>query len=165
MSSARSNYETNTGHRFISKQDQVFKVHVHAPDDKVVHRSIGCTKIGDKEGLKKAIQIRNEIGKELWGKYWKRILAEPAIFTKLPHSLEPRLINKKNGPYYAVIWNVYSEDEEGNEVRKLKSKLFNINKLGKLSAYVQAKQYMHEIHKENIGILKLMGRFNVIEYK
>ncbi|MBF4371388.1 Fe3+-citrate ABC transporter substrate-binding protein, partial [Vibrio anguillarum] len=31
----QSNYETNTGHRFISESDNCFKLHIHCPDDTV----------------------------------------------------------------------------------------------------------------------------------
>ncbi|MCV5979335.1 hypothetical protein OFO29_44000, partial [Escherichia coli] len=75
-----------------------FKIHIHTPEDKILHRSVGYIRIGEKKGLKKAIRLRNEIGIKLWGKkLWKRVLNEPELFTRLPHSLEPKLI-EKNAP-------------------------------------------------------------------
>lgn len=62
----KSNLETNTGHRFISKAKTAYKIHIHTPDDKVLHRSVGYIRIGERKGLKKAIKLRNELGREMW---------------------------------------------------------------------------------------------------
>ena len=56
---SKSNLITNTGHRFISKGKTAFKIHIHTPDDTVLHRSVGFVRIGEKKGLKKAIKLRN----------------------------------------------------------------------------------------------------------
>ncbi|MBO0236589.1 Fe3+-citrate ABC transporter substrate-binding protein, partial [Vibrio parahaemolyticus] len=37
----KSNFETNTGLRFISKAETAFKIHIHTPEDKILHRSVG----------------------------------------------------------------------------------------------------------------------------
>lgn len=86
----KSNLTSNTGHRFISKGKTAYKIHIHAPDDKVVHRSVGFIRIGEKKALEKAIQLRNELGKEMWGKFWNRLLKEPYLMTRLPHDSNPK---------------------------------------------------------------------------
>lgn len=166
----RSNYETNTGHRFISKAKTAFKIHIHCPDDTVLHRSVGYIRIGEKAGLKKAIKLRNELGKELWKKHWKRVLNEPDWFTRLPHSLEPKIIYKPRPskanpthkePYYIAKW--YGKAEDGK--RKVYSKLAPINKLGKLAAYQVAKQALMDAYKDDINIIRYMERMTIVSLK
>ena len=115
----KSNLTTNTGYRFISKGKTAFKIHIHTPDDKVLHRSVGFVRIGEEKALKKALNLRNELGCEMWGKFWNRILKDPYLMTRLPHDLEPKIILKahasKENPnhkeqYYIAKWREYSDD-------------------------------------------------------
>ncbi|WP_375751030.1 Fe3+-citrate ABC transporter substrate-binding protein [Vibrio sp. HN007] len=167
---ARSNLVTNTGHRFISKGKTAFKLHIHTPDDTILHRSVGFVRLGEEEALKKAIKLRNDLGAELWGKHWSKVLKDPYLMTRLPHNLEPKIIykaRKKNAegdnrePYYIAKWIEYTEEGE----HKYRSKLCSIKKHGKLAAYSMTKRALLEAHKDNIPILLFMGRLNSIDLK
>lgn len=165
----KSNLITNTGHRFISRGPTAFKVHIHTPDDQVLHRSIGFLKVGEKKGLRKAIKLRNQLGSQLWGKHWKRILHEPEIFTRLPHSLEPKIINKPRPTVsdpdnvdacYLAAWREY--DNKGNPTYK--SVVCSINKHGKLAAYNRTKRALLAAYTDYIDILIFMGRVNTLRF-
>ena len=166
----KSNLITNTGHRFISKAKTAYKIHIHTPDDTVLHRSVGYIRIGEKKGLKKAIKLRNELGSEMWGKHWRRLLKDPYLMTRLPHSLEPKIIYKPRptldnpearDPCYIAAWRHY--DEKGNCI--FQSVVCSINKHGKLAAYTKTKKALLEAYKEDLDILVYMGRFNSIDLK
>ncbi|SJN55041.1 Fe3+-citrate ABC transporter substrate-binding protein [Vibrio ruber] len=166
----KSNLETNTGHRFISKAKTAYKIHIHTPDDKVLHRSVGFIRIGEKKGLKKAILLRNELGRQMWGKHWRMLLKDPYLMTRLPHSLEPKIIYKprptKDNPNYRdacyiAAWRTY--DEQGK--CHFKSVVCSINKHGKLAAYTKTKKALLDAHKDYLDILIFMGRLNSIDLK
>jgi hypothetical protein len=163
---SKSNLTTNTGQRFISKGKTAFKIHIHAPDDTILHRSVGFVRIGEKKALEKAIQLRNTLGKEMWGKFWPRLLKEPYLMTRLPHDLEPKIIFKSRDPntsqgYYIAKWREYIGDGQF----KYRSKVCSIDKHGKLAAYAIAKRALLEAHKSNIDLLIFMGRLNSIDLK
>ena len=91
----------------------------------VLHRSVGYIRIGEKKGLQKAIKMRNELGVSMWGKFWRRLLKDPYLMTRLPHSLEPKVIYKprptKEDPEfkdecYIAAWRNY--DNEGKLIYK-----------------------------------------------
>lgn len=162
----KSNLTTNTGHRFISKGKTAFKIHIHTPDDTILHRSVGFVRLGEKKALDKTIKLRNELGKEMWGKFWNRILKDPYLMTRLPHDLEPKIIYKSRDPatssgYYIAKWREYLGDGKF----KYRSKVCSIDKHGKLAAYATAKRALLEAHKENIDLLMFMGRLNSIDLK
>ncbi|MDP2571100.1 Fe3+-citrate ABC transporter substrate-binding protein [Vibrio sp. vnigr-6D03] len=166
----KSSLTTSTGHRFISKSKTAFKIHIHTPDDTVMHRSVGFVRIGEKKGLKKAIKLRNELGREMWGKFWRRLLKDPYLMTRLPHSVEPVIVYKPNptksdpehrDACYLAKWREFNESGE----YKYKTKVCSINKHGKLAAYTQTKKALLEAHKNNIEILTYMGRLNSIDLK
>lgn len=163
---SKSNLVSNTGHRFISKGKTAYKVHIHTPDDTVLHRSIGFIRCGEKKALEKAIQLRNTLGKEMWGKFWSRLLKEPYLMTRLPHDLEPKIIYKSRDPetsqgYDIAKWREY--DDQGNFTYR--SSVCSIDKHGKLAAYSKAKRALLEAHKDNIDLLLFMGRLNSIDLK
>ena len=166
----KSNLTTNTGHRFISKAKTAFKIHIHMPDDTVLHRSVGYVRIGEEKGLNKAIKLRDELGSEVWGKFWRRLLNDPYLMTRLPHSLEPKIIHKprptKENPNakdacYIAAWRNY--DENGNLVYK--SVVCSIRKHGKLAAYSKTKKALLEANRDNLEILEFMGRITSINLK
>ncbi|MEH0688369.1 Fe3+-citrate ABC transporter substrate-binding protein [Vibrio cholerae] len=166
----KSNLITNTGHRFISKAKTAYKIHIHTPDDKVLHRSVGYVRIGEKKGLQKAIRLRNELGSEMWGKFWRRILKDPYLITRLPHSLEPKIIYKprptKHDPEardecYIAAWRNY--DDNGRLIYK--SVVCSIKKHGRLGAYTKTKKALLEANKDNLEILEFMGRLTSIAFK
>jgi len=166
----KSNLTTNTGHRFISKAKTAYKIHIHCPDDTVLHRSVGYIRIGEKKGLQKAIKMRNELGVAMWGKFWRRLLKDPYLMTRLPHSLEPKVIYKprptKEDPEfkdecYIAAWRNY--DNEGKLIYK--SVVCSINKHGKLGAYSKTKKALIEANKDNLEILEYMGRLTSIDLK
>ncbi|HCG6701213.1 TPA: Fe3+-citrate ABC transporter substrate-binding protein [Vibrio alginolyticus] len=160
----KCNYETNTGERFISLRSdgKAYKIHVHMPDDTVKHASVGCVKLGQKKGLKKAIQVRNKIGKEAWGKHWTRVLKDEALITGLPHNLEPRLVQRieSNGRKLNVYEFQYYERVDG----KRKKRLFrrSVDKYGKMGAYAQVKRKIQEVYAEQIALMRDMSRVNLI---
>lgn len=167
---SKSNLETNTGHRFISKAKTAYKIHIHTPDDKVLHRSVGFVRLGEKKGLKKAILLRNELGSAMWGKFWRRILKDPYLMTRLPHSLEPKIIHKPRPTLdnptardacYIAAWREY--DEQGK--CHFRSVVCSINKHGKLAAYTKTKKALLAAHKDCLDILVFMGRLNSIDLK
>ncbi|GAD77795.1 hypothetical protein VAZ01S_092_00060 [Vibrio azureus NBRC 104587] len=167
---SKSNLITNTGHRFISKGKTAFKIHIHTPDDTVLHRSVGYVRIGEEKGLKKAIQLRNELGKDMWGKFWPRLLKDPFLMTRLPHSVEPKIVHKPNPTLenpenrdacYIAKWREFDEHGE----YKYKTIVRSINKYGKLAAYMQTKKALLEAHKDNLELLSFMGRLQSIDLK
>lgn len=166
----RSNLVTNTGHRFISKGSTAFKLHIHTPEDTILHRSVGFVRLGEKRALKKAIKLRNALGTKMWGKFWRKLLKDPYLMTRLPHNLEPKIIYKarnKNAspeerePYYIAKWIEY--DRQGGH--KYHSKLCSIKKHGKLAAYTITKRALLAAHREIIPLLLFMGRLNSIDLK
>lgn len=163
---SKSNLTSNTGHRFISKGKTAYKIHIHTPDDTILHRSVGFIRIGEKKALEKALQKRNELGKEMWGKFWHRLLKDAYLMTRLPHDLEPKIIYKSKDPetshgYYIAKWREYLGDGKFN----YRSTVCSIDKHGKLAAYSKAKRALLEAHKENIDLLLFMGRLNSIDLK
>ncbi len=166
----KSNLQTNTGHRFISKAATAYKIHIHTPEDTVLHRSVGFVRLGEEKGLKKAIKLRNQLGREMWGKHWRRILKDPYLMTRLPHSLEPKIIHKprprKEDPNYRdacyiAAWREY--DPQGKCT--FRSVVCSIAKHGKLAAYAKTKKALLDAHKDDLDILLFMGRLNSIDLK
>lgn len=156
----------NLNCKFISHEEHRVRVHIHLPDDSLYERSFTTSKGRDK-AMRKALKERDKIGKKAWGKFWDRVLSEPGFFERMPHSLEPKQIDKvkvyKSGskvvfPYYAAIW----ADHSGKGCGK-KTKLFSIKKMGALGAYNAAKRHLQEVHADYIPVIKHMERFNVNE--
>ncbi|MDF5103798.1 hypothetical protein P3603_22765 [Vibrio parahaemolyticus] len=156
----------NLNCKFISHEEHRVRVHIHLPDDSVYERSFTTSKGRDK-AMRKALKERDSIGKKAWGKFWPRVLSEPGFFERMPHSLEPKQIDKvkvyKNGnkvvfPYYAAIWADHSSKGCGKKTR-----LFSIKKMGALGAYNAAKRHLQEVHADYIPVIKHMERFNVNE--
>ncbi|MDD9197182.1 Fe3+-citrate ABC transporter substrate-binding protein [Aliivibrio sp. S3MY1] len=169
--SKKSNLKTNTGHRFISKSERntAFKIHIHTPDDKLLEKSVGYKYLGEEKALKKAIKRRNQLGREMWKKHWTRILNDETLITRLPHTLEPKIINKpsptmadpdKKTPYYMARWTEYVDGE-----KKIKSVIRAITDGCKLQAYTETKRALLDAHAGEIEILKFMGRINFIDLK
>lgn len=139
---------------------EVFKISIPSLNVSTrIHKSVGAKKLGYVIGLRKAQKLRNELGRDVWGKHWGKILSEPWLLKRLPYSLEPkRLI--KNGvnvdhEYYRVTY--YKEERVKVE------ELFSINKLGTLPAYIQAKERMQELYADKIPLLQHMGRISIIK--
>lgn len=158
--------EPTTDQRFISKSSTAFKIHIHCPDDTVLHRSVGFVRIGEEEGKRKAIKLRNKLGQELWGKYWTQVLHDEKLLIRLPHSLEPQIVYKphptKNKPNqrlkcYIAKWRTDTE----NEPKRYKTVVRSIDKYGKLAAYSQTKRAIMEAQQHNIPILQFMGRYRI----
>ncbi|HHK8526254.1 hypothetical protein [Vibrio parahaemolyticus] len=156
----------NLNCKFISHEEHRVRVHIHLPDDSLYERSFTTSKGRDK-AMRKALKERDNIGKKAWGKFWDRVISEPGFFERMPHSLEPKQIDKvkvyRNGskvvfPYYAAIW----ADHSGKGCGK-KTKLFSIKKMGALGAYNAAKRHLQEVHADYIPVIKHMERFNVNE--
>ncbi|MDE5179163.1 Fe3+-citrate ABC transporter substrate-binding protein [Vibrio fluvialis] len=162
----KSNLVTNTGHRFVTRTSLAYTIHIHTPDDSWLFRSVGLVKAGEKQALRQAIRLRNELGLSLWGKHWKRVLHEPELFTRLPRSLEPKIVHKLRPSqsdanrvyrYYIARWSEF--DVGGHQT--IRSALANIDKMGERAAYNKAKRELLEAHKDSIDIMLFMGRLNL----
>ncbi len=106
----------------------------------------------------------------MWGKHWRRILKDPYLMTRLPHSLEPKIIYKprptsdnpdSRDACYIAAWRDY--DNKGKCT--FKSVVCSINKHGKLAAYTKTKKALLEAHKDCLDILIYMGRLSSIDLK
>lgn len=163
----KSNLTTNTGHRFISKSDSAFKIHIHLPDDTILHRSVGYLKIGEEKGLRKALKLRNKLGVEHWTrKFWNMILDDPYLFTRLPHSLEPKVVYKPNptksnpnnrDECYIAKWRQFNGSGESH----YKTVVRSVNKYGKLAAYTQTKKALTDAHSDLIPLISYMERQSI----
>ncbi len=163
----RSNFETSTGHRCISKGKTAYKISIHYPDDTRRHFSVGFIKLGEAKGLKKAIKKRDQLGREAWGKYWDLVLSDPYLFTRLPHSLEPSIVYQKRPTksdpdrrvaYYIAKW-VVDVNEKGQP--KYKTAKASVAAHGKLAAYGIVKRELTKALEPYIDVLSHMDRFNV----
>lgn len=139
--------------RFISKGETAFKIQIHAPHDELVCRSVGFIKIGENKARREAVKLRNKLGRELWGKFWPRVLKEEDLFLRLTHSLEPIDM----GDYYQAMWS----DKKG--VRHCRKR--SIEAHGRLAAYTQCKKAILDAHSEEIELLRFMGRLSTIDLK
>ncbi|QIL84903.1 Fe3+-citrate ABC transporter substrate-binding protein [Vibrio sp. HDW18] len=166
----KSNLSTNTGHRFISRANTAYKIHIHTPDDTVLHRSVGFIRLGEQKGLKKAIVLRNQLGLAMWGKFWRQILKDPYLMTRLPHSLEPKIIYKPRPTLedpkardtcYIAAWREYDNQDRC----VFRSVVCSINKHGKLAAYAKTKKALLAAHQDCLELLVFMGRLNSIDLK
>jgi len=162
-----SNLEGNTNHRFISKKvdSECYAITIPNPKDTKlkINFSIGYLKSGENKALLKAIQKRNNEGKKAWGKYWKLLLDNPKLLTRMPHDLEPELIHKprtlKNGEiaytdYYIVRYRPLLLEDE------VKTKLFRCDP-DKLTAYTKARKFMMEVYKPYLGFIAFLDRYRV----
>lgn len=154
--------------RFISETKRAVKIHVHMPDDTIVHKSFGALRDREK-ALKRAIKERDRIGKKAWGQFWERVLYEEGFFERIPHSMEPAYIEKpatlKSGeiarrPCYLAKW-VNWEKTTPRGKTYYSSKVFSIEKYGKLAAYSMAKKALQEGYKNYIPIVNHMERYSV----
>lgn len=159
MTENKSNLVSSVDHRFISKSDVAVKIHIHLPDGSLSHQSIGFIKSNEREALEKAISIRNEIGENAWGKYWKRVLSDRYLFTRLPHSLEPKLIFKPRGDTYDECYLArFPAVVDGQ--RKMRSIVRSIRSRGREEAYKQTKKALLDGYKDVIDIMLFMGRIS-----
>ncbi|KOO07005.1 Fe3+-citrate ABC transporter substrate-binding protein [Vibrio sp. Vb5031] len=157
MSVNKSNLVSSVKYRFISKSDVAVKIHVHLPDDTTTFQSIGFIKSNERLALIKAVKIRDEIGERAWGKYWHQVLRDRYLFTRLPHTLEPKIIFKPRGDtidecYLAKFPVVV------NGQRKMKSVVRSIRNRGREEAYKQTKKAILDGYKDVLDIMLFMGR-------
>ncbi len=57
-------------HRFISQTDKTFKISLPKPEGGYWYRSIGHVQPDELRGLELALNERDEMGKQLWQKFW-----------------------------------------------------------------------------------------------
>ncbi|WP_045391839.1 hypothetical protein [Vibrio rotiferianus] len=148
-------------HRFISEGKAAIKISVPTPDNSYRYRSVGFKKIGKAEAFKQAIQERNRIGEEVWGKFWGRVLSDHTLFCRLPKNLEPTLRvvpGRKTKTYeYTANWVV----KEGDNLKKV-ARRYSCNKHTKLGAYIKAKQALLDAYKNEMKLLVFMGRAPIV---
>lgn len=144
--------------RFLSVGKTAYKIHIHMPDDSVLHKSIGFTKQGKEQGYKSAIKRRNELGRAAWGKHWNRILSEPKIFNRLPKNLEPILYtdSKSGNQYYRAMPML-----NGKRTCTKRS----VVKYGKLGAYLACKKILLNAYERDLELLSYMGRVPTVYLK
>ena len=143
--------------RFMSTSKTAYKIHIHMPDDTVVHKSVGFIKQGKEAGYKSAIMLRNELGSKAWGKHWKRILSDPKVFNRLPKNLEPILYtNPKKGQYYRAMPVI-----NGKRICAKRS----VDKYGKLGAYLACKKILLKAYERDLDLLSYMGRVPTVYLK
>lgn len=163
----KSLFETNTGHRFISKSEKAYRIHIHMPNDTILHRSVGSVKIGEKKALEKAIARRNELGEKHWGKFWKRVLRDETLLIRLPHTFEPILGTEgaggkdEHGNYRRLIEVYRITWADKNGVRKCRKR--STAKHGRLGAYTQLKNILLKEHADVMDILRFMGRIKTTD--
>ncbi|MFC5081069.1 hypothetical protein VTH8203_03954 [Vibrio thalassae] len=160
---SESSFTSNTRYRFISKSNSSFKVRIQTLEGKVLHRSLGFIRLGEEKALEKAVQLRDELGVEIWGQFWFRLLSEPYILKRLPKSVEPKIIHKPkptkddpNNRYscYIAKWREYNMTGE----YKNKTMVRSINKYGKLTAYLETKKALLDAYQDRLDLLSFKGR-------
>ncbi|UTZ44556.1 Fe3+-citrate ABC transporter substrate-binding protein [Vibrio campbellii] len=158
---AHSYFKSNTGYRFITKaaNQPCFKVSVPKPEGGYQCASVGYLRIGERRGMRKAINLRNKIGEKLWGKYWNRVRTDFTLLARLPRSLEPRICQKKDSrsQYYCYDFMSDEYDEEKGRYKKCHRKV-SIARLGRLAAYIEIKRKILAIHRHDLELLKFMNR-------
>lgn len=153
---------TKTIHRFISKRDGSFKIHIHTPDDKILSRSVGYKKIGEKAALKKAVKLRNDLGFAMWGKHWRRVLSDETLFLRLPHSFEPNHGYDKCGDGYVMeVCRANITAKDGTKFCRKRS----VNKYGRKGAYLETKKIMLDYYADVIELMIYMGRITEKQVK
>ncbi|KAB0482436.1 Fe3+-citrate ABC transporter substrate-binding protein [Vibrio chagasii] len=141
--------------RFMSMTDKAIKLHIPTPDDNISYHSLGHLKLGVGQTYKKAIKLRNTVGKELWKSHWPKIVSDPYFLSSLPKNLEPLLMVTKSGQkYYRAMPTI-------NGKRKCIKR--SVNKYGKLGAYLQCKKELLDAYEEYLPILSYMGRLPTIK--
>ncbi len=154
--------------RFISFGTKSVKIHLHLPDDTLYHCNIGSIKLGAAKTIKVAIRLRNKVGKKYWGEHWEKVLNEESFFERMPHSLTPALVYKpatlKSGKKvrracYLAKW--LDRERSTKEHRYFKTRVFSIEKHGKLAAYSMAKQALLKGYEDYIPVIQYMERFKV----
>lgn len=144
--------------RFISLSGNTYKIHIHTPDDKVLSRSIGFKRCGKRKAFNKALKMRSKLGKQLWGKYWIRVLMEEDLFLRLPHNLEPNHGYDRCGTGDSVM-EVYRANLTCADGTK-KCRKRSVNKYGRNEAYREVKKIILEHHADVIDLMLYMGRIN-----
>lgn len=157
---------TNTGECYITKTEssQRFNVSIPCPHTprKRHFKSVGYGRLGESKGLKKAVKVRNELGKELWGVHWKTICDQPHLLKRLPKTLEPTykpehwVIRKSDGekvltPIYVAKW--FNPATGLNETTTAK-----IETHGRLTAYTITKRALLTVYKNYLPLIRYMGR-------
>lgn len=150
--------KTETLPKYISEGKTAYKVHITTPDKKVTHRSVGFIRMGKKKALKKAVKLRNDLLKEVWGVHWQSVLNCENFLLKLPRTLEPIFCTDKTGrEYYRAMFT----DANGNRHCRKRS----VEKHGKLGAYIELKKIILEAHASSMNLITKTERIVTIGLK
>lgn len=154
-------FKTNTGFRFISKSDVAFKITIPRPHGGYLYRTVGLLRLGEEKALRKALKERDQLGKELWGKFWSKIISDYTYLSHLPRNLEPVFFldptdTSKLGEYRAN-WTKFVDGKKDKVARR-----YRVSAHGKLGAYMLAKKELQEAYKDKLDLLKFMGRNSVL---
>ncbi|HHF2940539.1 TPA: Fe3+-citrate ABC transporter substrate-binding protein [Vibrio diabolicus] len=160
-SKAYAYFVSNTGYRFITKKKTCYSVSVPKPEGGYIYRSVGFVRIGEKKGLRKATKIRNQIGKELWGRFWDRVRKQFNLLARLPKSLDPRLTTIDGKQYYVARYTKYDENDQKHE-HYIK---VSVNAYGKLAAWTIAKRKLLQAHSDVIDVLMHIEKVSSVQLK
>ncbi|HHX8304449.1 TPA: Fe3+-citrate ABC transporter substrate-binding protein [Vibrio diabolicus] len=154
-------FVSNTGYRFITKKKTCYAVSVPKPEGGYIRRSVGFVRIGEKKGLRKATKIRNQIGKELWGRCWDRVRKQFNLLARLPKSLDPRLTTIDGKQYYVARYTKYDESNQKHE----HSIKVSVNANGKLAAWTIAKRKLLNAHSDVMDVLLHIENVSSVQLK
>lgn len=138
--------------RFISKGKTAFKIHVPKPEGGVVHRSVGFIRKGKNKAKREAIKLRNDLGRQLWKKFWPRVLRDKSLLLRVKHlTTQPMFVSipRKRNKYghvinYHDVYRVNWMDENGVKRYAIRS----IRRHGKTAAYLITKRILFDgIHR------------------
>lgn len=151
----KCNYETNTGHRYISEYRKTFNINVRLPDGSYKGMTVSMAERGRFAALSLAIERRDKAYHKAWGKHWQRVLNEPDLFARMPKTLEPkRGIEQKSTGY---ICEYYLAEWRGADGKKCKLKR-SVKKYGAKEAYRLTKNALIRANAEFIDLMILTGR-------
>ncbi|MFM2618660.1 Fe3+-citrate ABC transporter substrate-binding protein (plasmid) [Vibrio alginolyticus] len=154
-------FVSNTGYRFITKKKTCYAVSVPKPEGGYVRRSVGFVRIGEKKALRKATKIRNQIGKELWGRCWDRVRKQFNLLARLPKSLDPRLTTIDGKQYYVARYTKYDENDQKRE-HFIK---VSVSAHGKLAAWTLAKRKLLKAHSDVMDVLLHIEKVSSVQLK
>lgn len=149
--------DSEPAHRFIRVEREAWVITIPSPIGSRRFRRISFASTSKAQALKKAIEARNELGRELWSVFWDDILNHRTLLSQIPYNFEPRLVKRPSGngkkhTVYTITWNTY--DSEHNKTEHTRD--YSIKKLGKDAAYKQARDKLLEVHAEKLPLMRYL---------
>ncbi|MEH0785147.1 hypothetical protein H4F26_20275 [Vibrio alginolyticus] len=110
---------------------------------------------------KYATKIRNQIGKELWGRCWDRVRKQFNLLARLPKSLDPRLTTIDGKQYYVARYTKYDENDQKRE-HFIK---VSVSAHGKLAAWTLAERKLLKAHSDVMDVLLHIEKVSSVQLK